>query len=157
MSELTPRFSTNRTLKEYTEQYYIPAAQAYKNRSAANGEAGSQIINRNQTLRENWESIHLGNVQIDEVEKGHHFQVQVFMKRSAKENVLVELYANGINDAKPELIKMEPVSSQDNSDEFLYQATVETARNANDYTVRIIPNYEGVSIPLEDYLIRWQH
>ncbi len=157
MAELTPMYSTNRTLKEYTEQYYIPAAQAYKNRSATNGEAGSQIINRKQTLRENWESIHIGNVQIDQTENGHHFQVQIFMKADAEENVLVELYANGINDAKPERITMEPVSSQNDGDEILYQARVETARNANDYTVRIIPNYEGISIPLEDNLIRWQH
>jgi starch phosphorylase len=158
MAGLTPQFSTNRTLKEYTEQYYIPAAQAYKNRSATNGEAGSQIINRKQTLIENWESIHVGNVQIDEVKKGYHFQVQVFIKESAKENVLVELYADGINDAKPERIKMEPDSDKsNNAEEHFYQSTVETKRNATDFTVRVIPNYEGVSVPLEDNLIRWQH
>jgi len=110
------------------------------------------------SLRENWESIYFGNVQIDKVEKGYHFQVQVFIKGSAKENVLVELYANGIKDAKPERIKMEPASNKSsNAEEHFYQAMVETERNANDYTVRIIPNYEGVSIPLEDNLIRWQH
>jgi starch phosphorylase len=158
MAELTPQFSTNRTLIEYTEQYYIPAAGAYKNRSAIKGEAGSQIVNRKQTLRENWESIHFGNLQFDEVEKGYHFQILVFMKEDTKENVLVELYADGINDAKPERIKMETDSDKsNNAEEHFYQATVETERNATDFTVRIIPNYEGVSVPLEDNLIHWQH
>lgn len=157
MAELTPQFSTNRTLKEYTEQYYIPAAQAYKNRSATNGEAASQIMNFKQTLRQNWESIHFGNLQVDEVEKGYHFQVQVFMKDVAQKFVLVEVYANGINNAKPERIRMETAPPQNNGDEYLYQATVETARNRTDFTVRTIPNYEGVSVPLEDNLIRWQH
>jgi starch phosphorylase len=72
--------------------------------------------------------------------------------------VLVELYADGINDAKPERIKMEPDSDKsDNAEEHFYQATVETKRNATDFTVRVIPHYEGVSVPLEDNLIRWQH
>jgi starch phosphorylase len=156
MTELTPHFSTNRTLKEYTEQYYIPAAQSYKKRSATNGEAGSQIMNRKQSLTENWESLHIGNVQIEEVEKGHHFRVQVFMKEHAKENVLVELYANGVNDAKAERIKMEP-ETDNNTDEYFYQATVDKEKNATDFTVRIIPNYDGVSVPLEDNQIRWQN
>ncbi|MGY3053131.1 starch phosphorylase [Pedobacter sp. UYEF25] len=157
MAKLTPQFSTNRTLKDYTEQYYIPAAKAYKIRSATNGKAGLQIINHRQILRENWECIHFGNLQVDEVEMGYHFQVQVFMKDVAQKDVLVELYANGLDSAKPERVKMETASSQNNNDEYLYQATVETARNRTDFTVRIIPNYEGVSVPLEDNLIRWQH
>ncbi|MEO6288798.1 MAG: hypothetical protein ABIO76_02690 [Ginsengibacter sp.] len=115
-------------------------------------------MNLKQTIRENWESIHFGNVQIDKVENGHHFQVQVFIRGSAKENLLVELYANGINDTKPERIKMEPDSHKSsNAEEHFYQATVETERNATDFTIRIIPNYAGISVPLEDNLIRWQH
>ena len=42
-------------------------------------------------------------------------------------------------------------------DSFRYHAHVTTTRPANDYTVRIIPNYEGISVPLEDNLILWQH
>ena len=30
MARLTPRFSANRTVREYTEQYYLPAAAAYR-------------------------------------------------------------------------------------------------------------------------------
>ena len=29
MARLTPRFSANRTVREYTEQHYLPAATAY--------------------------------------------------------------------------------------------------------------------------------
>jgi hypothetical protein len=34
MARLTPRFSANRTVREYTEQHYLPAATAYHLRSA---------------------------------------------------------------------------------------------------------------------------
>ena len=32
MARLTPHFSANRTVREYTEQYYLPAAAAYRER-----------------------------------------------------------------------------------------------------------------------------
>jgi len=34
MARLTPRFCANRTLREYTEQHYLPAAPAYRERAA---------------------------------------------------------------------------------------------------------------------------
>ena len=43
MARLTPRFSANRAVRDYTEQYYIPAAVAYRLRSATNGAIGRQL------------------------------------------------------------------------------------------------------------------
>src|SRR5665213_602236 len=37
MARLTPRFSNNRTVREYTEQHYRPAAAAYRQRAADKG------------------------------------------------------------------------------------------------------------------------
>ena len=45
MARLTPRFSANRTVREYTEQHYLPAAAAYRERAADNGAVGSQVVN----------------------------------------------------------------------------------------------------------------
>ncbi len=45
MAQLTPRFSTNRAVREYTEQHYLPAASAYRERSAGNGAIGLQLVN----------------------------------------------------------------------------------------------------------------
>ena len=157
MAELTPRFSTNRTIKQYTELYYLPAADAYKKRFAANGEAGTQIINRKHALRENWEKINFGSVQIDKAEPGYTFHIPVFMQGLSTDEVNVELYANGINGSKPVRIKMEPVSSQNDGQEgYLYHANVDETRDVSDYTVRMIPNNEEISVPLEDNLILWQ-
>ena len=41
MARLTPRFSANRTVREYTEQHYLPAATAYRERAADKGEIGA--------------------------------------------------------------------------------------------------------------------
>ena len=40
MAQLTPRFSTNRSVSEYTEQHYLPAASAYRERAADQGAFG---------------------------------------------------------------------------------------------------------------------
>ena len=37
MARLAPRFSANRTVREYTENYYLPAAAAYRRRTADRG------------------------------------------------------------------------------------------------------------------------
>ena len=42
MARLTPRFSADRTVREYTEQRYLPAAAAYRERSADKGAIGSE-------------------------------------------------------------------------------------------------------------------
>ena len=44
MARLTPRFSANRTVREYTEQHYLPAAAAYRQRAADNGAVGKNIV-----------------------------------------------------------------------------------------------------------------
>ena len=45
MAQLTPRFSANRTVREYTEQHYLPAAAAYRMRAADKGAMGKQMVN----------------------------------------------------------------------------------------------------------------
>ena len=40
---LTPRFSANRTVREYTEQHYLPAAAAYRERAADKGAVGRKL------------------------------------------------------------------------------------------------------------------
>ena len=43
MARLTPRFSTSRAVREYTEQHYLPAAAAYRARATDKGARGKQV------------------------------------------------------------------------------------------------------------------
>ena len=46
MARLTPRFSANRAVREYTEQHYLPAASAYRERSCrarCSGQANGRL------------------------------------------------------------------------------------------------------------------
>ena len=42
MAQLTPHFSASRSVREYTEQHYLPAAAAYRARAADKGEIAAQ-------------------------------------------------------------------------------------------------------------------
>ncbi|MGA8566556.1 MAG: alpha-glucan family phosphorylase [Candidatus Binataceae bacterium] len=44
MARLTPQFSTNRAVREYTEKYYLPAAAMYRQREASRGALEQQIL-----------------------------------------------------------------------------------------------------------------
>ena len=56
MARLTPRFSANRTVREYTEQHYLPAAAAYLERAADKGAVGRQVVDWQHTLEQKWAS-----------------------------------------------------------------------------------------------------
>jgi len=54
MALLTPRFSADRTVREYTEQHYLPAANAFQQRSASNGTFGRQVIDWRHGVDQKW-------------------------------------------------------------------------------------------------------
>ncbi len=50
MARLTPRFSADRTVREYTEQHYLSAAATYRERAADKGTVGRQLVHWQQAL-----------------------------------------------------------------------------------------------------------
>ena len=78
MAQLTPQFSTNRTVREYVEQHYLPAATAYHARSADKGMIGRDIVNWQNILKEQWYTLRFGEVKIDTDNSRHTFKIQVY-------------------------------------------------------------------------------
>nr|WKN38632.1 alpha-glucan family phosphorylase [Tunicatimonas sp. TK19036] len=155
MATLTPRFSANRTVREYTERYYLSLADNYIKRVTKKGSASKNIMAAQQRLKDKWDKIQFGEVQTESVENGYFFRIQIWLNGINLEDILVELYAEGINGEAPIRIKMEADSIGDQR-KNKFHTLVATSRPANDYTIRIIPAYESISVPLEDHLILWQ-
>lgn len=154
MAILTPRFSASRTVREYTEKYYLPAAENYLKRAAEKGSVGIKIISDQHELQNKWNEIKFAEIKAENIENGYSFTANIFMNGIDPNKILVELYANGKDSNGQELIKMNLNPS--NNGKGLYHANVLTTRPADDYTIRIVPNYENVSVPLENNLIMWQ-
>lgn len=153
MSTLTPQFSANRTVREYTEKYYLPAATNYLRRAADKGAAGNRIVAAHRELKEKWNGLQLGELHAEHTGDGWHFHIPVSLNDIDPGKVTVELYADNSDGNAPERITLQ--RSQDPA-QTGYEASVKTGRPASDYTVRIIPAYEGIALPLEDTLIYWQ-
>jgi glycogen phosphorylase len=156
ISTLTPKFSANRAIREYTKEYYIPAAVNYLKRAAKKGDFGKNITTTKHDLSDKWEGIRFGEISVDDVDGGFQYTISIFLNAINPDTILVQLFANGLNGGLPEIIKMERLIEQ-KEDAQLYHSAVGTTRPASDYTVRIVPYYEGVSVPLEINLIQWQH
>lgn len=109
MAQLTPRFSTNRAVREYTEQHYLPAATAYHDRAADKGAGGARLHDWQRALEQGWGALRFGDVNVETAGDQHEFSVQVFLADINPEAVRVELYADGAGDADPERQEMTSV------------------------------------------------
>lgn len=158
MAQLTPRFSADRTVREYTEKHYLPAATAYLERAANKGIRGKQIEDQLCFLKNKWNSIQFGEVKVTTIENQYIFDVHVYFIFLDPNTLQVELFAEGLNGQSPAIIKMERVEKKESlTIGHHYRAAVNSARPASDFTPRIIPNLQGISVPLETDLILWQH
>jgi starch phosphorylase len=157
MAILTPRFSANRTVREYTEQHYLPAAASYHLRSSNKGAMGINLVSWQNTLKQKWSSLHFGELKVETNEQYHIFEIEVYLNDIDPDSIQVELYANGINDMSPLRHEMKKVATQASPDGgYIYSGQVSVTRPAKDYTVRVIPKYENVAVPLEAAQILWQ-
>lgn len=157
MAQLTPRFSTNRSVCEYTEQHYLPAASAYLARAVDNGAMGVQMVNWRHALERKWAALRFGDVKVETDGEQHLFEVQIYLDDLDPEAVRVELYADGIDGAVSQRVEMQRVRQLVGATNgYAYRAGVSAARPASDYTTRLIPYHYGVAIPLEAARILWQ-
>jgi starch phosphorylase len=157
MARLTPQYSSNRAVREYTEQHYIRAAKAYLWRSANNSEIGRDITNWKRSVEEHWGALNFGQLRVETRGHDHVFEVDVCLGGFDVDTARVQLFANGINGGDCECIEMnigQLLSNKPNC--YTYYATTSGERPAQDYTPRIIPQRPGVAIPLECARIHWR-
>ena len=157
MARLTPIFSAHRAVREYTEERYLPAAIAYREREANKGAFGKELVDWQHSLEQKWDTLHFGEVNVETRGQQHIFEVHVRPNDLDPQAIRVELYADGINSGDPVREEMKCAGSlPDNSGNCVFHATVQTPRPASDYTARIIPVHSGAAVPLESARILWQ-
>ncbi|MFB3887250.1 MAG: alpha-glucan family phosphorylase [Thermodesulfobacteriota bacterium] len=155
MGRLTPRFSANRTVREYTEQYYIPAAASYRKRAEDKGAMGVDWVNWDLALKQNWSGLRFGEVKVTREDDTYLFEAQVYLGGLDPNSVQVEIYANGEEDR--ESVRQEMIRRRQlvGANGFIYSAQVGSNRPVTDYTARVVPRFPGVAVPLEAAQILW--
>jgi len=137
--------------------YYLPAADAWRQRSENKGEMGRQIVHWRNTLEKQWDSMRFGEVKLKTENHRHLFAVEVQLGGIDPANVAVELYAEGINGTDPiwqEMTRARSLAEEEGGS--IYTGKVPSSRPASDYTARIIPRFFGAAVPLEITKVLWQ-
>lgn len=152
MARLTPQFSANRAVTEYTERHYIPSAAAYSTRAMDNGALGKRVADWQAALEQSWGTLRFGEVKVTTDREQHVFDVRIFNGKLDPDAIRIELYADGINGDNP--VRLQRKLRQPAA-ECVYSAQVPVGRPCSDYTVRIIPQMRDTVIPLEASQILW--
>ena len=156
MARLTPAFSSNRTVRQYTEEYYLPAAEAYRKRHEGEGKLATSILEWRKQIAKHWQALRFGPLKTERQGDEWLFALHVYLDDLDPDAVRVELYAESA-EGQPALTTMQrgaPLVGSANGFEFT--ATVAADRPAENYTPRIVPYHEGAQLPLEANEILWQ-
>ena len=157
MARLTPQFSANRAVREYTESDYLPAAATYRQRAAKQGTVGKTMIHWQHELMNKWANIRFGDVKVTTTDERHIFEVQVYLYGIDHGAVQVQLYAEGLVGGSPvrlEMSRNHQLVGAENG--YTYKTEVPATRPPEDFTARIVPHFRGAAIPLEAPQILWQ-
>ena len=155
MSLLTPEYSANRAVRQYTGEHYVPAATAYTARADHGGKLGAELFAWQQKLASQWDGVFFGALKVDSKDGQLHFEIPVHLGGLDPHAVRVELFA-GAREGEAEVRKPMDRGAALPASGFLYSASVEDRRNANEFTPRVVPHHPAASVPLEARQILWQ-
>jgi starch phosphorylase len=162
MARLTGHFSTNRMVREYTETYYLPAAEAYRARRGSDFEQVRELEQRLEGIRHHWGEVHIATVNRQHEGDQLRIDAQVYLSELQPDEVRVELFADPLPSedephAQPERIALQRTESLPGSQGgYRYHAVISTWRPAGDYSLRVIPDHPQLRWPLETGLVCWE-
>ena len=156
MARLTPAFSTNRVVRQYTEEHYLSAAAAFHQRAENRGSMGADLVAWQAELAKHWSALRFGPATVEQQGEQYLFHVQVFLDDIDPDAVSVDLYAEAQKNGDPITQVMtrgeHPVEA---ASAFTYSASVPASRPVADYTPRLVPRHAGAFVPLEAPFILW--
>ena len=134
MATLTPTYSANRALRDYTRGYYIPLAGAITKR--VDPTRARRISEWLAHVKQHWPSLRFGDIRVATGRGEHRFEVSAYLDEIDPDSVRVELYADG-----REPTTMHREAPLVGARGFLYVASVPDSRPASDFTPRLVPHH----------------
>ena len=157
MARLTSQYSTNRSVREYAERHYLPAASAYLRRAREAGALGERLASWRRELERQWGLLRFGARSVRTSGARHDFEIEVHLGDLDASWIGVELYAEPRGGLRPFCAEMERARElQGETGRNIYRASVPADRPATDYTARVVPRFTEAAVPLENCRILWQ-
>jgi len=156
MARLTPIYSADRAVRQYTEEYYLPAAAAFRRRAGNRGSVGAEVVAWRRATATHWSNLRFGSATVKHQEQNYLFEVQLDLGALDPDAVRVELFAEGQDGRAPvrePLTRREPLDGSSNGS--AYFGLVPKTRPVADFTPRVVPHHPDASVPLEAPFILW--
>jgi starch phosphorylase len=164
MRAIGPEYNTNRMVRQYAEEMYLPALQRSEALSKNNLERAKQLAAWKQHLRNNWNTLKILEIKIDnhdgfKVGDNCVVHASLDLGKLKQDDISVEIIFGPI-DAKGD-IDSPKASLMDYSkktekglSEFIGTIKLETSGRIG-HTVRVLPKHPDIDNPFREGLILW--
>jgi starch phosphorylase len=165
IAALSHRFNTHRMVGEYTERFYLPAAERYSLISQDNLSPAKELAAWKARIKQNWPKIVIKDLISDlndQIKVGSEFQVSanIYLGDLTPDDVKVELYLGQVSSEGEFLaakaLEMEEVTENGNQ-EYVYKTkeVVCCSSGLHGYTVRVLPYHPNLPTSFIPGLIHW--
>ncbi len=154
MQKLCPRFNTNRMVRQYVEEHYLPAARRYRALSGDHLTHARSLAEWEQAVRAHWGEIRIEGATAHPQNGAIDFQARVRLGALRPEDIAAQLYAEPLNGAAPEIVPMQLRPAEDGA--YTAAAQIPAHRPPGDYTVRLLPRHPEADQPLDLPLVLWE-
>ena len=166
MASLTAKYSSNRMVSEYLEDYYIPAAKRHDELANNDGAMARLVAAWKTDIGVRFNAVRIEDVSVDGLTRATlyevdrlTFRVQLDLAGLNPTEVRVELVAGpgteqGFIGVKPDHVILELVGKEGES--HIYEGRYTPAQTgAHAYGVRVMPALPGLGSPYETGLTLW--
>jgi len=164
MRAIGPYFNTNRMVRQYAEEMYLPALQRAEILSKDNFEHAKQLAAWKQNLRANWNTLKIldvKNEKHDGFKVGDPCVIHAWLDlgKCQSDDISVEIFygpldANGDIES-PRTAPMQYLKQAENgSHEFTGTIKLEASGRIG-HTVRVLPRHPDIDNPFREGLIHW--
>jgi len=158
-------FNTHRMVQEYTESFYLPGAERYRELTADAMARAKALAAWKSRVGQGWSQVRVEKVEAEpltEFQVGDKFsaKTRVYLGSLTPDDVRVELYLGPLNAGgefvEAEATPMLPIE-RDESGSYLFEANEVTCFRSgrHGYTIRVLPHHPDLTTPFLPGLIVW--
>ncbi len=156
MARLTPTFSTNRAVRQYTDEHYLSAATAFRLRAENRGSLGADLVAWKADLAKHWSALRFGAATVQQQGEHIHFPGSGLSWRSEPRCCTSRTLRGRAERCGPNYTTHESWRHGGWSNEWRYiHCRCPDPRPPADYTPRLIPQHVRAMVPLEAPFILW--
>ncbi len=164
MKTIVPNFSTNRMLRDYTQQMYLPALRRVRRVHADEFAVAKMLAAWKDRLRQHWHEVRVTDVQAgahQELKVGSNLplQARVHLGSISPDDVAVEAYYGPLTPdgeiSKGQSVRLDFERPDADGQHWFAGAVPCETSGRNGYAVRVVPRHEDLADRYDQGLVVW--